>query len=440
MADSGFSLSNPDIQWTDISQSYNDQQNNPYTGEGIPSWQNLLGGWDTPSNMMASLYGSMGLNTPGQMSQNKDEGMQYNFSGMPDLYRGYDDKLGLNFWGAFGPNGQVQGNPLAWQKESGMDTFMNGFLPLVMTAAGPISSGLSDWAAAANGVGDAMGNASGTLGAVDSQAYNYSLADGGLAQGPGTIPNMINGVPTGVGSYDHGMFGDFFSNPAVQSFGQDALKTGLNKVRPGLGNLYGIGSNAMSDGNGIFGTGLTGNDIFNGLSTLYGMRQNNVVHNNYVNNLSGMYGQDSPYAQMLRQQLERRDAAAGRRSQYGPREVELQAQLAQMNSRNAQPIYNAQMAQLGYGTRGLQQLVPLMQKAAPFLMNKIPGLAQLFGGGQGPQLNVGGFGSGMDYTGSTNPFGSLYSSGPEINPGSFGDNMNFGGSSDPFQDIQIPGG
>lgn len=51
--------------------------------------------------------------------------------------------------------------------------------------------------------------------------------------------------------------------------------------------------------------------------------------------LAGLYTQDSPYAQQLAQQLARADAAKGRRSQYGKRNVELQARLADINSRNA---------------------------------------------------------------------------------------------------------
>lgn len=67
-----------------------------------------------------------------------------------------------------------------------------------------------------------------------------------------------------------------------------------------------------------------------------------------INSLQDMFGPNSAYAQQLRQQLERRDAAAGRRSQYGPREVELQAALAGQNSRMTPALagmYN-QQAQL----------------------------------------------------------------------------------------------
>jgi hypothetical protein len=44
--------------------------------------------------------------------------------------------------------------------------------------------------------------------------------------------------------------------------------------------------------------------------------------------LDSLYGQNSPYAQALRQKLGATDAAAGRNSQYGQREVQLQAALA----------------------------------------------------------------------------------------------------------------
>lgn len=58
-------------------------------------------------------------------------------------------------------------------------------------------------------------------------------------------------------------------------------------------------------------------------------------------NLAGMFGPNSAAAQQLRQTLERKDAAAGRRSQYGPREVELLANLTRLQAQ-AEPSYMAQ--------------------------------------------------------------------------------------------------
>lgn len=57
--------------------------------------------------------------------------------------------------------------------------------------------------------------------------------------------------------------------------------------------------------------------------------------------LAAMYGPDSPYAQQLQQTLARKDAAAGRNSQYGPRLAQLQALLAEKGSQ-----YASQQAQM----------------------------------------------------------------------------------------------
>jgi hypothetical protein len=62
-------------------------------------------------------------------------------------------------------------------------------------------------------------------------------------------------------------------------------------------------------------------------------RQDANTQINDIRSSQAQFGPDSPYAQQLRQQLERRDAQKGRRSQYGPREVELQAKLAEVNAR-----------------------------------------------------------------------------------------------------------
>lgn len=57
--------------------------------------------------------------------------------------------------------------------------------------------------------------------------------------------------------------------------------------------------------------------------------------------LESMYGQNSPYALQLRKELAAKDAKAGRNSQYGAREAQLQALLAEKGSQ-----YAAQQAQI----------------------------------------------------------------------------------------------
>lgn len=57
--------------------------------------------------------------------------------------------------------------------------------------------------------------------------------------------------------------------------------------------------------------------------------------------LESMYGPNSPYAQQMRETLARKDAASGRNSQYGPREAQLQALLADKGAQ-----YAAQQGQM----------------------------------------------------------------------------------------------
>lgn len=158
----------------------------------------------------------------------------------------------------------------------------------------------------------------GPAGTVANMAHNLATS-----KNPGqTAVNNFGGVVGGVlggalagpvgaigGSMLGGKFGQGFS-------GGDASAAG---------NSRGTGSSGW----GELGAGL------------YGLYKGNQAGKS-AGTLSNLYGQNSPYAQYLRTSLERRDAAAGRRSQYGPREVELQAKLADMYSRNYPMMAQAQ--------------------------------------------------------------------------------------------------
>ena len=94
--------------------------------------------------------------------------------------------------------------------------------------------------------------------------------------------------------------------------------------------------------------------------------------------LAAMYGPDSPYAQQLQQTLARKDAAAGRNSQYGPRTVQLQAMLADKGSQYAQQ--QAAMAQ-AYNTA--------RSNANQQRINATTGQAQVQGQQLGSLFNLG---------------------------------------------------
>lgn len=74
--------------------------------------------------------------------------------------------------------------------------------------------------------------------------------------------------------------------------------------------------------------------------------------------LKDIYSPNSAYAQQMKQQLERSDAAGGRRSQYGERGVELAAKLAGLQSQN-----EAQRAKLTSGLSDLNTAISDTKRA-----------------------------------------------------------------------------
>jgi hypothetical protein len=105
-----------------------------------------------------------------------------------------------------------------------------------------------------------------------------------------------------------------------------------------------MGSLGLDNGipNPFGGANVPIGDFAGGLMGLYSAINQRNRAKSFSRGLANMYGPNSPYAQQLEKRLLTKDAAAGRRSQYGPREVELQARLAEIASRNT-PYMNAAM-------------------------------------------------------------------------------------------------
>lgn len=96
---------------------------------------------------------------------------------------------------------------------------------------------------------------------------------------------------------------------------------------PGINSGAQGQSSTMSGGGG---RGVDWGQVGAGLGSLWASNQQARAASANTQDLSSMFGPNSAYAQTMRKELERKDAAGGRRSQYGAREVELQAKLAQM--------------------------------------------------------------------------------------------------------------
>lgn len=100
------------------------------------------------------------------------------------------------------------------------------------------------------------------------------------------------------------------------------------------------------------------------LASLFYNQKANSQLKKQANNMN--LGQDSSYMKAMRQQLDRRDAAGGRRSQYGPREVELQAKLAEMNQRNAPTQFAIAQQRNMNNARTLQDLIGFGKQSGAF--------------------------------------------------------------------------
>jgi hypothetical protein len=115
---------------------------------------------------------------------------------------------------------------------------------------------------------------------------------------------------------------------------------------------------AMSSGQGGGGPGRF-DSMAGNLLGMYSAYRNRKNVKGQIKNLNSLYSPNSPYAKQLESNLMRQDAAAGRRSQVGPRQVELQARLAEMNGRLApqlQSLYSQSGANRDRFLSGLMRL------------------------------------------------------------------------------------
>ena len=246
-------------------------------------------------------------------------------------------------------------NPYGRVANMGVDAY-NGVSPLKIAAnAIPGNLGLvsrmgADVAGGA-GVGETVGkNVGGALGGFGAGGFTRGLLGEGLG---GTLASMVAGqqgsqigaqVGKQVANADTGTnmnspFAKFASfmgggttTPSTTSTGPRSLpeqQSPLGSLIGGLGSLY-LGNQAISGMN-------TQRDA---IQQQQAMQQ----QGGGMPSLAEMYGPNSPYALQLRQTLARQDAKAGRNSQYGAREAQLQALLAEKGSQYASQQASASSA------------------------------------------------------------------------------------------------
>lgn len=114
-------------------------------------------------------------------------------------------------------------------------------------------------------------------------------------------------------------------------------------------------------------------------ATLYARNRADRSLGQQARQLQDLFSPNSAYAQQMQQKLARQDAAAGRRSQGGTREVELQARLAELNSRNAPQLAQLNGAQDMNRMRMLSELMGYGQRSGAFDYAR-EGIGSLFKG------------------------------------------------------------
>lgn len=175
----------------------------------------------------------------------------------------------------------------------------------------------------------------------------YDQQSDWMGQGVGqSIPSVnTGGMPVQQGMPDW-MAGVSPGMPTQQKPQQSMLsQLQQNPWFRGLGGLAGGLNPAV--GKALDSTGMPGNGFDTVGRTLGSLYMQNRARRDAQEQMNRMDVMRGAYRDDMQNRLARRDAAGGRRSQYGPREVELMARLAEMDSRNAphlQGLYDQRRA------------------------------------------------------------------------------------------------
>lgn len=323
--------------------------------------------------------------------------------GIGDVFSGIGNFVGDNLGGLLSVASFIPG---PWQPFAlGLNTMYN------IANENPLGAAFSALGAsgALGGLGEATGGLAGAGGAPGSTELLSSVDDlsgawGSIGQGSTSMGDMFSGIggsalgsleglsaadsaasglAGGAGGFSVGAgqdaLGDFLSTLPSDRFApesgiQSSLSPGMNAagnladslgMSPLVDALAGMGAGGTNFAQGLSQAGSSPLlQMLTGAGKLYGGYQDYrsaqdarraLGENN--RRIDELYGVNSPYAQHARQVMERRDAAAGRNSQYGPRETQLAALLADKQaSARMNPNYLMSLAaskQRGAGLGGL---------------------------------------------------------------------------------------
>ena len=238
------------------------------------------------------------------------------------------------------------------------DMKSNTPLQRVISMGGQLAKGIPLAVAGAGLMGALGPSLSGMFGSGGSSAGGLSGLDAAMVDMGAGVSGGASGSASGAINPIYGASKMPYRPFDVLGVGQSMGGVAVPAVESSMSAAAAAGGSGISD----FFKGITdsvkekpmssligGARTLSSLGGLWSSYQQNQDYGNLAGNLMSMYGDDSAYARQLRKELQRRDAASGRRSQYGPRSVELQAKLAELNSRNS-----GQLAQI-YQQQGVNR-------------------------------------------------------------------------------------
>lgn len=234
----------------------------------------------------------------------------------------------------------------------GAGTLGPGAQAAVDSLAGPMGAGSlagpGELASAGEVAGGGTAASTGLEGAAGFMGPPVSLANAGTAGS-----SLFMGPAASLAS--SGSPGsDMFMGPPTSLAGAGTPGSDLFMGPPA--NLAGAGTGATSGLGGLFSSlpqGLQNglSSLFNnatspqGLAALLGAYNANDSKNTWKDqmaNIDRMFATDSPYAKQMQETLARKDAAAGRNSQYGPRAENLAANLTSKKADMTKDLINIQ--------------------------------------------------------------------------------------------------
>lgn len=219
---------------------------------------------------------------------------------------------------------------------SGMDLAADGGINSITNAGsmlGTAGGAVGGTGLTMPGAGAATGSGLNLSGAAPGSVFGTGE---GLAIAPGAVGAASGG--TGLGSMIGSTIPAASELPGFLSTlggGTATAGGGSGLVNRGLGKAVGtVGSNVVKDlvGNVLGGSSGGISNIGNLASLFTNYNQYNKM-GDLINEIKGIYSPDGVYAKRLGEELARKDAAAGRNSQYGPRTTELMARLGDSQAR-----------------------------------------------------------------------------------------------------------